>query len=217
MSTGSREAKSGSGSVAATITGAEPASDADELGARATGEGTRLAKLKDLFDNGYDRWQYLENLRCADAAGKEVTVSVHPNWELVYSGTDNCAEVSSLVPREVLFHDLHLTVEVTFALQVCGCDFPSYETSELSEIAEFRTRRDQEAGSRGVPLKPGTPRSTGAGARARAGAGSESPLGTPPPVKKEKVVFSCLVRGNMVDFEVDGHTVSGLGQGDYYT
>ena len=50
-------------------------------------------------------------------------------------------------------------------------------------------------------------------------ANESSPMGTgtPPPVlKKERVTFKAMVRGKMVEFEIEGHTVSGLAQGDYY-
>ena len=211
---------SGETKTSATLTGADSDDESEEeTEPQVTDEEAQLAKLNDLFENGYDRRQYLENLRSADSAGKEVTVSVHPNWELVYSGENNFAEVSSLVPREVLFYDKNLTVEVSFVLQICGCDFPSYETSELSEIVEFRTKRDQDgelADPHLTPLKPGTPRSLGGQSHGSKSNKTDSPLGTPPPVKKEKTYFSCLVRGKMVQFEIDGHTVSGLAQGDYY-
>jgi hypothetical protein len=175
-------------------------------------EEAQARKLQELFDNGYDRQKYLENLR--NQTGRDTTILVHPDWELIYSGSDTQMEVTGLVPLDVVDHDPKLEVPVMFCLQVCGADFPSYEHSQLSEVAEFKTSPDKLALERELELEPLDELDDD---RSRA---TETTAGTPVPsrmFKKEKETFTAVVRGRVVEFEIEkGHTVSGLAYGDYY-
>ena len=164
-----------------TITHVDSSDSDDESEEEEEGEEEEkeAKKLQNLFDNGYDRIQYLENLR--NQTGREVTILVHHDWELIYSGEDNKAEVTGLVPLEVLAHDPGLSVPVMFCVQICGADFPAYEHSQLSEVVEFKTTSDKlAAAERMIDLGPIDEVKS---------EGSSSPLGTPPPsqmFKKEK-------------------------------
>ncbi len=190
----------------------EDGSDAEDNAPEITDAERQINKLRELFEHGYDRNQYIENLR--HQQGQKVTVQVHPSWELVYSGEAPRTEVTNLVPREVMLYDRNFTVPVNFVLQVCGADFPSYENSELSEVVEFRTKVDQSVRHAGGPLSTGLGNLTSHSSKQNS---DVSPMGTPPPVmKKEKQTFSCMVRGKMVEFEIEKDTVSGWAQGDYY-
>lgn len=89
----------------------------------------------------------------------EPTVQVGPEWRLVYSGPDLGYSCEGLVPDAALIREIPeaynshieqakaslsfvptLKVEVTFALQVVGVDYPIEEHSKLSDPQTFKTR-----------------------------------------------------------------------------
>ena len=175
------------------------------------------------------------------SAAHQPTVSVPPEYSLLYSGNACAYELTGIVPLEVLTRDPKLTVPVTFVLQTAGTDFPSFEFSQLSHPIVYYTRTmpSKEELLRGIDSLDGDADAdagdgVGGGVAAGAGAGpgadaprspneqtTDSLAAAKKPVasvsRTKKQLITAIVEGSkIVQLEKQGHIIQGAGDGDYY-
>lgn len=161
-------------------------------------------------EKGFDRHAYMRKLNAPPREGHKqprVTVEVDHPWELVYTGNATECEVGGIIPRKVLEHHPDYFVNVKFAIQAIGVDFPSYEHSELSDTLEVITR----------PANQATTSSLLSEALVMQG-GEVSPLGTPraEESKTKKNLMDAINQSKRAKTGEEAWVLEGEGQGEFY-
>jgi hypothetical protein len=162
-------------------------------------------------EQGFDRHKFMKKLSArassSDPHKQRVTVDVDKPWELVFEGNVNQCEVSGLVPWKVLQHHPDYYVNVKFAIQAIGVDFPSYEHSELSEVLEVMTKPNPDPAGHAAAM-----------AMMANDGGDVSPLATPrgEESKKVKELMDAINAGSKFKTGEEAYTLEGEGTGEYY-